>query len=131
MALRRLRPRYPRAGCCQDAMQPAQPATSLPLASPPGSYEVVTSAPSIERTLRAEGAGLERERTGTSRGWSARSRRARALRATHAFIWENGVMTDSARWVDLHRALYVNGSGRSPAGGYGKRRRACLLSTGE
>src|SRR6266850_1691770 len=102
---------------CQDAMQPAQPATSLPLAQPgPGSYEVVNLG-TIDRTNGFGGGGSwawSVNARGQIVGWSRTGVGEPApYGATHAFIWENGVMTDlGTLGGSSSRALYVNGSGQ-------------------
>ena len=101
---------------CRDAVQPAQPTTSLPLAQGgPGSYEVVDLG-TLDQTnggggggsrafainTRGQVVGSSRTGVGEPQPWGVR----------HAFLWENGVMTDLGSLGQLSEATAINDLGQ-------------------
>lgn len=101
---------------CQDAMQPAQPATSLPLEQGgPGSYEIVNLG-TLDRT-NGGGGGGSRAVAVNSRGQVVGSSRTgvgepQPWGVRHAFLWENGVMTDLGSLGELSEATAINDLGQ-------------------
>ena len=101
---------------CQDAMQPAQPTTSLPLAQGgSGSYEIVDLG-TLDQTNGGGGGGSRavainshgqvvgssRTGVGEPQPWGVR----------HAFLWENGVMSDLGSLGQLSEATAINDLGQ-------------------
>jgi probable HAF family extracellular repeat protein len=97
---------------CREAVQPVDPPLAAVQAASPaaGDYEVIDLG-ELPYPSGPAGEALDVNERGQVVGWSGGAG-VYAGRQTHAFLWDNGVMTDLTPDRGSSRAVFINNSGQ-------------------